>query len=139
MNIQISVVIWTLICFMLLYVILKNLLFKPVLAVMDRRQAKTEAAKQAKAESERQLEQIRLRKLAEREAEAINRQESVKAEAEKIRLEGKKLLEDAKEMRIRTVEQYRAEMDAEYDTDLKMAADNMSAVADNFLSHLFAD
>lgn len=139
MNIQISVVIWTLICFMLLYVILKNLLFKPVLAVMDRRQAKTEAAKQAKAESERQLEQIRLCKLAEREAEVTNRQESVKAEAEKIRLEGKKLLEDAKEMRIRTVEQYRAEMDAEYDTDLKTAADNMTAVADNFLSHLFAD
>lgn len=139
MNVQISVVIWTLICFTLLYVILKNLLFRPILAVMDRRQAKAEALKQAKAESERQLEEMRLSRLSEREAEEARRQESVKAEAEKIRLEGKRLLEDAKETRIRTVEQYRTEMDAEYDADLKTAADDMGGIADAFLSHLFAD
>mgnify|MGYP002517687712 CR=1 FL=1 len=39
MNIQISVIIWTVICFVALMLILRNLLFKPLLDVMDKTMA----------------------------------------------------------------------------------------------------
>ena len=44
MNIQPSVIVWTVICFLLLMIILKNLLFTPVLKMLDSRKAKVEAA-----------------------------------------------------------------------------------------------
>lgn len=36
MNIQPSVMVWTVICFLILTVILKNLLFTPLLKIMDK-------------------------------------------------------------------------------------------------------
>ena len=44
MNIQPSVIVWTVICFLLLMIILKNLLFTPVLKMLDSRKEKVEAA-----------------------------------------------------------------------------------------------
>ena len=48
MNIQPSIMVWTVICFLLLMVILKNLLFDPVLKVIDARHQKMHAAKEKK-------------------------------------------------------------------------------------------
>lgn len=45
MNIQISVVLWTIICFVLLMVILHYLLLKPLLAHLDKRKARIDNAK----------------------------------------------------------------------------------------------
>ena len=44
MNIQPSIIVWTVICFLLLTVILKNLLFTPVLRILDSRKEKVESA-----------------------------------------------------------------------------------------------
>ena len=44
MNIQPSVIVWTVICFLLLMIILKNLLFAPVLKMLDSRKEKVDAA-----------------------------------------------------------------------------------------------
>ena len=53
MTVQISITLWTIICFVLLMIILHNLLFKPVLRVMDARREKIENAAAKKAEWER--------------------------------------------------------------------------------------
>ena len=53
MTIQLSVTIWTIICFVLLMLILHFLLFKPVLKVMDDRRMHIQKAAQRKAENER--------------------------------------------------------------------------------------
>lgn len=45
MNIQLNVLIWTIICFCLAMLILDRLLFRPLLKFMDQRQAKIDAAK----------------------------------------------------------------------------------------------
>ncbi len=55
-NIQISVILWTVICFLLLMLILKNLLFKPLLACMDRRKQRIADAEN-KQRSDREREQ----------------------------------------------------------------------------------
>ena len=53
MTIQLSVSIWTIICFLLLMLILRNLLFQPILEVMDARKMRIEKAAQKKAENEK--------------------------------------------------------------------------------------
>mgnify|MGYP006792727877 CR=1 FL=1 len=54
MNFQPSVMVWTVICFLLLTVILKNLLFTPILKIMDSRREKTEVAKEKKEAIEKE-------------------------------------------------------------------------------------
>ena len=53
MTIQISIIIWTILCFIALMLILHNWLFKPVLAVMDKRRERIEKAAARKADAER--------------------------------------------------------------------------------------
>ena len=48
MNIQPSIMVWTVICFLLLMVVLKNFLFTPVLKVMDDRRERINSAKEKK-------------------------------------------------------------------------------------------
>ena len=136
MSIQISVVVWTLICFAVLYLVLRNLLFKPMLSVMDQRKKKIEDASAAKEEAERLLEKKRLEALAEQEALSRKAAEEEKLEAEQVRLEGKKLIEDAKRERITIVEDYRAKTEADYETDMATAAAELDTIADRFLARL---
>ncbi len=56
MNIQIDLVIWTVINFCLLYFVLKYLLFKPMLANMDKRNEKIESARLRREQKEQQRE-----------------------------------------------------------------------------------
>ena len=57
MSIQISVIIWTVICFLLLMLILHNWLFKPVLDVMEKRRNRIEKAKEKQLEVQRLTEE----------------------------------------------------------------------------------
>ncbi|MBQ0083586.1 MAG: hypothetical protein KBS52_02320 [Clostridiales bacterium] len=139
MNIQISVVIWTVICFCLLLFILTNLLFKPVLSVMDKRNKKIGDAKKKKQEAAENA----ARMLKEQEALADKQRESeladLKAQAEILRLEGKKSLDEARKERLATVEEYRAKTEAEFETEMKSAESSISSLADAFLEKLFAN
>ena len=113
MSIQISVTIWTVICFILLMIILNNLLFKPMLSVMDKRRERVTAARAKKEEYEKAaLENERL--LAEKAAEnASHRQQLIKQRVEKVGSDRKKAIEDAKEARLKRLDETRRSTDAE--------------------------
>lgn len=138
MNIQISVIIWTVICFALLFIVLSKLLFKPVLKVMDDRNKKIESAKKRKAdaviiaEKQAALDKERL------ENEARQTALKEKEQAEKVRLEGKKSLDEARKERIITVEEYRKKTDAEFETDMEKARADLDNLSVSFLDKLFA-
>jgi len=55
-NIQPSVLIWTIICFCLFMLILNNLLFKPMLKFMDERNERIERGRMKKIENEKAAE-----------------------------------------------------------------------------------
>ena len=57
MTIQISIAIWTVICFILLMIILRNFLFKPVLKVLDDRRQRLENARLKEKEQIRKAEE----------------------------------------------------------------------------------
>lgn len=89
MNIQISVVLWTIICFVLLMVILHYLLLKPMLAHLDKRKARIDNAKNKQLNDNKLIADLtenaqKSAKLAQEQAlvDAQNRVSEKQAQAE---------------------------------------------------------
>ena len=113
MNIQLSVTLWTIICFILLMLILHHLLFKPVLKVIDDRRARVQNAALKKAEYAKMAEE-NAAALQEKEAAFLaTQQKQIKEQIETIRLDSKKTVEAAKDERLRAVDSYRLKAEAE--------------------------
>lgn len=113
MTIQISVTVWTIICFLLLSVILKKLLFEPVLALLDKRNARIKSAEEkikqhAIIESEHKLELEKQRELL-----LSNQKKQIKEKVEQIRSDSKTAIEQAKDKRLGDVEDFRLKTDTE--------------------------
>ena len=107
MNIQPSVMVWTVICFLILTVILKNLLFTPLLKIMDSRREKIQAASKKKEDIEKCV--LEHKNQAEKEkalAEEKARKET-KQKLEQLQLQGKKEIETAQRQCIADVQKYR--------------------------------
>lgn len=139
MNIQPSVVIWTVICFSVLMLILHNWLFKPVLALIDSRREKIRAAAEKKAENESVLREHQ-EKLAEKKAEALEKQKEQAANAvAQIQSDNKKQMEDAKKEYLKNVEAYRENIKSEYAKMIEALTPEMQkasqALAERIISH----
>ena len=136
MNIQLSVVLWTIICFVLLMLILHNLLFKPVLKVLDARREKIENAAAKKAEWEK-AGQEHAAMLAEREEQfARERQQQIREEVEAFRQDSKRTVELAKEARMELVDSYRSYVEAEREAILRRLSVHASELATAFADKL---
>lgn len=96
MTIQLSVLVWTIICFCLMMLILNKLLFKPLLAFMDARndriarakvrkqefEAARQAALEAHSKAEMEFRQEKAREAAEEVASLQQTQEKILAAAQ---------------------------------------------------------
>lgn len=107
MTIQLSVTIWTIICFVLLMLILHFLLFQPVLKVMDDRRARIEKAAQKKAENERLESEYASMLIEQEKAYLEEQQKQINEEIESIKLDTKKAVAAAMEERLRSADAYR--------------------------------
>lgn len=136
MNIQLSVVLWTIICFVLLMLILHNLLFKPVLKVLDARREKIENAAAKKVEWEK-AGQEHAAMLAEREEQfARERQQQIREAVESIHQDSKRTVELAKEARMELVDSYRSYVEAEREAILRRLSVHASELATAFADKL---
>lgn len=139
MNIQPSVIIWTVICFLLLMVILKNLLFKPVLTILDKRKEKIASAEQKlrdiesiSAENERRIAE----ETARAEAESVIQ---AKAKVQLIQSQGKKEIENAQRKCLSNIEEYKKDMRGEYDKIVYSVAPKMETAAAIFAKNIISD
>lgn len=139
MNIQPSVIVWTVICFLLLMVILKNLLFTPVLKVIDARKEKVDAAEKklkdienVTAENERRFAQEKVR--AEAESVAL-----AKARVQEIQSQGKKEIENAQRKCLADIEEYRNGITGEYDKIVYSVAPKMETAAAIFAKNIISN
>ena len=98
MTIEPSLIVWTVLCFLALMLILKKLLFQPMLTFMDTRNAKIEAARKAKEDAR-----------TEYEAEARHLADERAAQEAQLRQSGAEALEQAQEELRRETTQKRAE------------------------------
>ena len=98
MTIEPSLIVWTVLCFLALVLILKKLLFQPMLTFMDTRNAKIEAARKAKEDARTEYA-AEARRLADERA----------AQEAQLRQSGAEALEQAQEELRRETTQKRAE------------------------------
>lgn len=134
MNIQLSVTLWTLICFVLLMLILNNLLFKPILECMDKRRERIEAARAKKIQADALLEEqktVTAQKIALHQSE---QKKLIKERVETLRSDQKKTLEAAKEVRLHQIDAYRVKIEEEQVAILQELDDHVGELA-----YLFAD
>ncbi|MBE6772918.1 MAG: ATP synthase F0 subunit B [Clostridia bacterium] len=139
MNIQPSVIVWTVICFVLLMVILKNLLFTPVLKVIDSRKEKIDEAEKKlreiesiNAENERRSAEEKLRAESESVLQA-------KAKVQQIQSDGKKEIENAQRKCLSDLEDYRNDITGEYDKIVYSVAPKMETAAAIFAKNIISD
>ncbi len=136
MSFQPSVIIWTVICFLLLTVILKNLLFAPVLKVLDERKEKIEAAQQKKAEIEKLTNENEAYLSAEKQKELQQRSAAAKRLASEIHSEGKKEIELAQRQCLAEIEKYRESIKDEHEQIVSSVAPKMETAAAIFAKNI---
>ena len=139
MTIQISVLIWTIICFLLLMLVLHFLLFQPVLKLLDQRRERVRSAASKKAEYERLSAEYEAMQHEKEAALAKEQSRRMKEEIEKIRSEGKIKLEAANDERLRRVDQYRVNAEAECAELLGVLSEHGEELAVSFAKSLLRE
>ena len=129
MNIQPSVIVWTVICFLLLAFILKNLLFTPVLRMIDSRKEKVDKAEKKlrdiesiTSENEKRLAEEKLRI----EVKSISQ---AKEKVQQIQSQGKKEIENAQRKTLSDIEEYKNDIKGECDRIVSSVAPEMETAA----------
>ena len=136
MTIQLSVTVWTVICFVALMLILHNLLFKPVLAMLDKRNKRIEDAAKKKAEYEAMQSKNESLLIESKKAFLENKLKEVKEEVEAIRAKSKTAAEKAQEQRLKRVDDYRIKTDAEHEEILNVLKERSASLAETFAKSL---
>ena len=139
MSIQPSVVVWTVICFVLLMAILKNLLITPVLRMMDSRKEKVEKA-DARLREIKSVTAENERRLAEEKARAEARSIALaKEKVQQIQSDGKKEIEKARRQCLSDIEEYRQGITGEYDKIVYSVAPKMETAAAIFAKNIISN
>lgn len=136
MNFQPSVIIWTVICFVALMAILRNLLFVPVLKVLDERKAKIDAAREKKAQIERLTAENEKYIAEKKEEEILKKSAEAKELAFKIQSEGKKEIEAAQRQCLDDIKKYKEGIADEYEQIVKSVAPKMETAAAIFAKNI---
>ncbi len=138
MNIQISVIIWTVICFVALMLILRNLLFKPLLDVMDKRSERLENARKKKAEIEESIREHD-EKIAKQQVQYLeNQKREVAEKLVEIQEESKDAVARAKKKRITDVEAFRVATKEECEKAVSNVSANAKNIAEKFAGQIIA-
>ena len=125
MTIEPSLIVWTVLCFFALMLILKKLLFQPMLTFMDTRNAKIEAARKAKEDARTEYE-AEARRLADERA----------AQEAQLRQSDAEALEQAQEELRRETTQNRAALAEESERITCELEPQLSDLALDLVNHL---
>ena len=138
MNIQISVVIWTVICFALLMVILRNLLFKPLLKVMDERSVRLENVRKKKSEIDEAIREQE-EKLCQQQTDYLEKQKKeISERLASIQAESKNAVIEARRKSLSDVKAYRKSMDAEREKTVSDVSANAKSIAEAFARQIIS-
>lgn len=138
MNIQLPVVIWTVICFLVLMLILKFLLFKPVLSVLDKRKEKIRLASEKKAQIDALNKENEQRLEIMKEDAKIQRDNYIKGELKLIRVKNKTDIEEAKAARFSLVEEYKVRTETEKEEIKQQFSSEAKEIAKFFADRLIS-
>ncbi len=139
MNIQLSVIIWTVICFFLLVLIVSKLLLKPVLEILDKRRKNLEDARAKEAEyaklAEYQAKELE-QKMAERK---LALEAAAKEEVAFIQANEKNDLKQAHTESLENIDSYRRELEKNHSQIVDALSTQMEEVAEIFVKQIISD
>ncbi len=138
MNIQLPVVLWTVICFLLLMLILRNLLFKPVLRVLDARKERIALAQKKKEELEALTKEHEKRLEIINEDAKIQRNNFINGELKLIRIQSKTQIEEEKAARFARVEEYKRVTETEKEAIKQHFSESVDEIAKAFAERLIS-
>lgn len=138
MTIQLPIVLWTFICFLLMMLVLDKLLFKPVLQLLDSRKEKIAAANKKK-ELEQQLIEEHNEKvaLAKKQAE-LKKENYIRNELEAIRLQNKNDIENAKAARLESAALYKDSTEKEKQAVIDYFNENKDEITKAFADRIIS-
>jgi F-type H+-transporting ATPase subunit b len=138
-NIQLSVIIWTVICFFLLVLIVSKLLLKPVLEILDKRRKNLEDARAKEAEyaklAEYQAKELE-QKMAERK---LALEAAAKEEVAFIQANEKNDLKQAHTESLENIDSYRRELEKNHSQIVDALSTQMEEVAEIFVKQIISD
>lgn len=135
-NIQPSIIIWTVVCFTVFMMILKNWLFRPVLKVLDQRRNKLEAAR-AKKEEFARIEEEQQKELESKRSEHKKALEkAAKDEVANIQANEKNELKLAHAKSLENIDRYRAELESNHAQIVDALSPKMKEVAEIFAKQI---
>ena len=138
-NIQLSVIIWTVICFFLLVLIVSKLLLKPVLEILDKRRKNLEDARAKEAEYARLVEE----QAKELEKKAAERKLALEAAAKEevafIQANEKNELKQAHTESLENINAYRQELERNHRQIVDSLSTQMEEVAEIFVKQIISD
>ena len=138
MNVQLSVILWTVICFTLFMLILRNWLFGPVLKILDERREKLEAAREKKAISEKMVLEHK-KNLEVQQAEYVRQKKAdLQIELERIQAEEKTLLKTAHRECLERIDAYRKQVEKEQEEILSAVSPRLDQVAEVFAQRIIS-
>ena len=138
-NIQPSVIIWTVICFCLLMLILSNWFLRPVLKVLDQRRKKLEGARAKKAEYD-ELANQQAKELEEKRQEHKRALEAAaKEEVAFIQANEKNELKLAHTKSLENIDAYREELENNHRQIVEDLTPKMCEVAEIFVKQIISD
>ena len=138
MNIQPSVMVWTVICFLLLMLILKNLLFTPVLKMIDSRREKIQAAAKKKEDIEKLVLEHKNQAEKEKALEEEKNRKETKQKLEQLQLQSKKEIEAAQRQCLADVQKYKEGITDEHDKIVYSVAPKMETAAALFAKNIIS-
>ncbi len=139
MNIQPSIIVWTVICFVLLMLILRNWLFVPVLKVLDARKQRIDSARFKKERREEiAAEYEQERKAQASEAIDAAREQSIKR-LEKLTQDGKRRIANAGKQRLKSVNSYREQMKIDHEQIVARVSPEMEKTAEIFADAILSN
>ena len=139
MNFQPSIMVWTVICFCILMLILKNLLFTPILKVLDSRKEKIRAARERKQSMDALVAEHEAR---QEQALALAKEQQIKEakqKLEQLQSQSQKEIENAHRQCLADIEKYKESITDERSAIVSSVAPAMETaaalLARNILSH----
>lgn len=138
-NIQLSVIIWTVICFFLLLLIVSKLLLKPVLEIIDQRRKKLEDARAKEAEYAK-LAENQAKELEKKQAERkLALEAAAKEEVAFIQANEKNELKQAHTDSLENINAYRQELEKNHRQIVNALSPKMEEVAEIFVKQIISD
>ena len=136
MSFQPSIMVWTVICFLVLMLILKNLLFTPVLKVIDSRNEKIQAANKRKQDMQTHADEQKARQAKEIALAQELRSKEAKQKFQELQLQSQKKIEAAHRQCLADIEKYKESVTDERNKIVSSVAPEMETAAALFARNI---